>query len=922
MRSLYPKLAQVHYIIKHYSLDILGLNETWLSSDVNDHELSLPGYDIIRKDRNRRGGGVCIFVNRNVKYSVIEDVSTEQVESIWIKANFGKDDFDIGVMYRPPSSDTTYYDCMLDQMEKIQSFNNRVILMGDLNFDYKFGCDLGSNPVYNMEAMFDMKQLVETPTRTTIHSSTLIDLILTNCPDNHSSTKVIDVSLSDHSMVLTELKAFTSHKRGHNEVVFRDFKKFNQILFLQDLQVHCNEFVVNPGDDLEEKWQCFKRAFISVCNTHAPMCTRRLKQRHNPWIDSDIISMMYRRDYIKRKAVKTGDEKLFDEYKKLRNDVTLKIRQAKKLYFDKELNTHAGNPAKIWKTIGKITKANTMNDNLCDIDANDFNEYFATIGEKVASMSKNDDQTVLWKGPISDVIFKFVQITCANVEKRLRKLGTKSNSDVLGMDAKLLCISSSVIAPIITAFINVSIESKTVPDDWKFARVSPIFKGKGCRTEKGNYRPISVISHVAKIFEREVQVQLLSHLVDNEFISMDQSAYRPYHNTQTCLHRVIDDWLDNNGDKLFTGVCLLDIKKCFDSIDHSVLLKKLSYYGIRGDELEFFCSYLTNRKQIVTCKSKVSGVKYVNTGVPQGSVLGPILFTIFVNDISQHIHLGTANLYADDCLVYCAGSSPRDVNKILQKCIDDVANWYERNNLVLNVEKCNTMLVGSKHNLLQMNANDCLSINLNDSVVEQVNVADYLGIKIQNDLLWDSQIQKVCSQLSRKVGMLSRLRKSLSPEILIKIYMTTIQPCIDYALTIWGNTTLKNLDKVQRIQNYAARLITGQFDYINVRGIDLVKQLGWMSIQQRFDYFCILLTFKCIHGQAPNYLTCNIIMECEVSERITRSINSCNIYVPYEAVTKTFIYTGAKLWNSLPSHLQDLTDIDAFKCSLKRHMLR
>ena len=160
-------------------------------------------------------------------------------------------------------------------------------------------------------------------------------------------------------------------------------------------------------------------------------------------------------------------------------------------------------------------------------------------------------------------------------------------------------------------------------------------------------------------------------------------------------------------------------------------------------------------------------------------------------------------------------------------------------------------------------------------------MADYLGIKIQNDLLWDSQVQKACSQLSRKVGMLSRLRKSLSTEILMKIYNTTIQPCIDYALTVWGNTTSKNLDKVQRIQNYAAREITGQFDYVNIRSTDLVKQLGWMLVQQRFESFCLVLTFKCIHGQAPDYLTCNIVMECEVNERITRSINSSNLYVPF-----------------------------------------
>ena len=412
----------------------------------------------------------------------------------------------------------------------------------------------------------------------------------------------------------------------------------------------------------------------------------------------------------------------------------------------------------------------------------------------------------------------------------------------------------------------------------------------------------------------------MSYLIKFEYISIDQSAYKKYHNTQTSLHRVIDDWLENMNDNVFTGVCLLDIKKCFDSIDHAILLKKMSYYGIRNGEYKLFKSYLTDRKQVVSCKNEVSYDKNINIGVPQGSVLGPVLFMLFVNDLSQHTYLGAANLYADDCLIYCTGNDVSNVNETLQMCIDDVTNWYDKNKLVLNAEKCNVMLVRSKHKLSQVNENECLDVLINQTLVSQVTNTDYLGINIQNTLSWDAQIHKVCKQLSRKVGMLSRIRKSTPRDILIKIYMSSIQPTIDYAITVWGNTTLANINNIQRIQNYAARIVTNEFDYVNIRGAELVRQLKWMSVKQRYEYFCLLLMFKCVHGQAPDYLCNNVIMECEIANRETRATYSNNVHVPYtttEYARRTLIYNGAKLWNTLPSHVKNVCNIEYFKSHVK-----
>lgn len=389
------------------------------------------------------------------------------------------------------------------------------------------------------------------------------------------------------------------------------------------------------------------------------------------------------------------------------------------------------------------------------------------------------------------------------------------------------------------------------------------------------------------------------------------------------MHRVIDDWLENVGDNLLTGVCLLDIKKCFDSIDHKLLLYKLNCYGIRNIECQFFTSYLSNRKQIVKCNGILSDDRQVSVGVPQGSVLGPILFMLFINDISQHIHLGTANLYADDCIIYCSGKTVDDVGSKLQKCIDDVSLWYAGNKLAINADKSNTMLIASKHNLQSLSDDCTLKITINDTDVSHVTHCDYLGITIEQSLSWGNHIDKLCCNLTKKVGMLSRLRKSTPRDIMLKIYMSSVQPCIDYAISIWGNTTNFNIDKIQRIQNFAARVITNQFDYINVRGLDIVKELGWFNIRQRFYYFNVLLMFKSIHGLAPAYLSNNVLMECEMGSRTLRSCDSMNVYVPFIEnfyQSKTFIATAGRYWNELPKVLQNICDIYQFKVKLKQYV--
>ena len=262
------------------------------------------------------------------------------------------------------------------------------------------------------------------------------------------------------------------------------------------------------------------------------------------------------------------------------------------------------------------------------------------------------------------------------------------------------------IAPILTTFYNASLTNKIVISDWKLSKVTPIYKGNGNKEEAGNDRPISLIGHIMKIFEKEIKTQLMLYLEINDLFTIDQSAYRQQHNTQTALHRVIDDWLCNMSDGNLTAVCSFDITKCFDTINHSILLRKMEYYGLQSENIKWFKSYLNEREQMVSCHNTVSGKSTISIGVPQGS----LLFLIYVNDINWHVHLGACNLYADDTLVYCNGSTMSELKHNIQQCVSDIHEWYNQNKLVINKSKSSVMLATTRQRILHIDNNDWMCI--------------------------------------------------------------------------------------------------------------------------------------------------------------------------------------------------------------------
>ena len=501
----------------------------------------------------------------------------------------------------------------------------------------------------------------------------------------------------------------------------------------------------------------------------------------------------------------------------------------------------------------------------------------------------------------------------------LLQLKDNSSPDILDLDGVALSNAAHIIAPSLQIIFNKSLELGHVPDDWKLARVTPLYKGTGSKDDRSNYRPISVISHIPKIIEKFVSSMLNKYLCENSLLKNDQFAYVKYQSTVNALHTVVDIALNNINNSMLTGIVQLDLRKGFDTINHEILLYKLQKYGINSNCLSWFQSYLNNRKQIVKCNNKLSVPCNLTIGVPQGTILGPTLFILYINDFSTFVDPVICLRYADDTSLVAWGKNIIEIQEKLQTGTDKALQWLHNNRLLVNSNKSSCLLLGSRQRLNNLSLNTSISgVGLNMCTETKL-----LGIIIDNSLSWEKQIEYVCNKVSPKIGILYRLSKFLSQNILNIIYNTIIQPDFDYCVTVWGNCSSVHFNKLQKLQNRAARIICKEFDW-NIRSEDLRKRLGWMSIETRRDYFASILMFKTVQGTGLHYLSEDLTYTHQYHSYNTRAASN-NILIlnkPNCEIFKTSMrYYGINLWNSLSNSLKSCQSVNEFKYVYKNILM-
>ena len=547
-----------------------------------------------------------------------------------------------------------------------------------------------------------------------------------------------------------------------------------------------------------------------------------------------------------------------------------------------------------------------------------FNDFFCSKISKIRSIfnahSTQSFSDVAFSGNALSV---FKKLSNDDVKELILSSPIKSCS-LDPIPTALLVNNIDFLIDCITCIINDSLTSGSVPECLKHAIISPLLKKQNLdQNELKNYRPVSNLSFISKLIEKAVFHQILDHLKSNTLLEKHQSAYRKCHNTETALLKIQNDLLLSADNKEISILALLDLSAAFDTIDHAILLQRLrNTFGFEDIVLQWFSSYLSNRTQKVILHELESDLQPLLYGIPQGSILGPIMYTLYTTPLGNIIRNHNLNyhMYADDTQLYLS-IEPTNIHNLvhsLENCIKDVKNWMCENKLKLNDEKTEVILCNPKKYKL-----DVSEIKVGNDAVKFTDSAKNLGVFFDHDLSLDAHFVHISKAVYLEIRRLKHMSKFVSESSLKTLAASFILSRFDYCNSLFKNLKNSQIDKLQKLQNFAAKVILGKSLYDHVT--PCLIELHWLPIRFRIDYKIGLLVFKCLNGLAPPYLS--ELIEIYVP---SRNLRSANLFLLKTKVTKyktlgerSFSYTAPTVWNTLPLEIRKEKSIDIFKKRLK-----
>jgi len=660
---------------------------------------------------------------------------------------------------------------------------------------------------------------------------------------------------------------------------------------------------------------------------------RKLTKRdNNKWITSGLRTSIKQKNklYVKYKRIPSVYNEI--TYKRYRKKLQLLITAAKKMHYQNLLNQYKKNSKKVWETIKEVIGNQNVKRGIQSISANGLittdtsriantlNEYFVSVGPNLDTEIPRvevEPQHFLRGHYINSIFLSPVDTEEVSTSLRNLKDSSSGHDD---FKPKIIKRAAAFLAAPLAHIINISFQTGVVPHELKYANITPIFKA-GDHNLPQNYRPISVLPVFSKVFERLLYNRLYTFLKANNTITNHQYGFQKGYSTEMALIHTIEEISSklDKGEKVI-GL-FLDLKKAFDTVNIEILLLKLNHYGVRGKALDLIKNYLTNRKQTVLINNNKSEQRYTTCGVPQGSILGPLLFLIYVNDLCNALSKTFPIMYADDTNIFLSGQNIEEMSIIFNSEMKQLSQWFRANRLSLNLKKTHAILFSL--NRSQNNQN--LAIKIDDCPIETLDKTTFLGVKINRHLDWKDHIQHINGKIAKSTGILKKLSKVFNQQTLRMLYFSLIYPYLTYCNMIWGNAYRTHLNKILLQQKRVTRIICNVPMLTHAQ--PLFHQTGILKIEDVYTYSCSLFTYKLKHNLFPTPFKnkFSYLLTPKETQYFTRTDRN-TVEIPFCKTTmrqKTLCYCLPKIYNNFltPNDFLSSPSIHIFKRAIRTFLL-
>ena len=944
---------KLQYFVENYvnrnPILYIAITESWLKPYIQDAQIEIKGFNIIRADRqNRERGGSLLYINSNLPFFNEQTYDNDMCEVALCTIPNIK--MIVCCFYRPPDATEEsfrlairFVETYITRTADYESYE--IQILGDFNLpniqwpdslipEENFQCssnDKSTNNseqiLLNMTNMFFLSQYILNPTR----KDNILDLFFTNNNDAVLHAEIKDTKISDHRIVeiinrQTLLTFDSPHKIRTKSLVNFSHLNYNKANY-EELISHLNSIdwnELNALCNLNEFAELFRLTILQLCQIYVP--EKSTKKNNTHAITRKLI--LRRKKVVSRirkfNSTCAGNlkcQKLQKEADKLFLEIKNSILNDKKETELKAIDNIKINPRFFYTYANKQRRTKCDVGPLLDLDkklqndpkmiANMLQDQYCSAFSRTSSIKHNPTNYVGINPTLKDISF-----SREDIETAINEMNVYAKCADHDIPAVLIKKCKSEISLPLYLIWSRSVLEGFVPDMLKSQTIIPIYK-KGSRALAENYRPISLTSHVIKIFERIVRKKLTDFLESNQLLCTSQHGFRKGRSCLTQLIAHVDFILSNLLDGNDTDVIYLDFQKAFDKVDHNILLQKLRKFGIQGKFHSWISNYLTQRKQVVNINGHLSYEGSVLSGVPQGSVIGPILFLIYINDLGVCIKDSLTSHFADDTRIKRQISNSSDTY-LLQSDLNNAIKWSEDNNMMLHDDKfellCHTHKTTKEFEMLP-HQNEFFSYETKECDIYPKKCVKDLGIIITEDLTWSKHIESIANKARKMAAWSLSVFGDRSQRTMLCLFKSFVRSNLEYCCPLWNPWKITDINTLESVQRSFTKRILGCTD---LNYFLRLKKLRLLSLQRRRERYIIIYMYKLLNGLVPNDM-CVQFYDTQrrgIRARIPslKPKATSKVQSRYDA---SFAVVGPKLWNVIPSRLTSVIGLGKFKTSLE-----